>query len=387
MHRTGRVWLATLAVISVTSAAVAQPQPAAEPRAASAFTWSPTGHVQFDLRSFAHWDLEAGLPRVQRRELELRRARVGFDASWRQLRTEFSVDPFDEDGSWLKDARLELRPRRVLRLHAGHFKLPGGREYATSTRRLGFLERSSLSESLAAGRDLGGQIEWRPTGRVQVDLGAFAGDGTGREDRAGGTLAGRVALEPARDTDLGAYFSLGRTRAGLDTDAPNGINGRTAASFRFFDRLYVEGRRLRIGADVQWSPRRWRVNGEVLRFTDERRRQAADFSDLPTLVAHAAAMSLKWESRRLSVGGRYEWTAFDDTGPDDEFDSVRPRASNVRARSVMAATLTGGWQFASWLTVLGELSSERFGEPRSAPVVGRQGPYLTAALRMQVALP
>jgi phosphate-selective porin len=384
----GQVGLVGCLVLVFASSAAAQASAQTAERAREgAFTWTPTGHVQFDLRSFADWDLPAETARLQRSDLEVRRARVGFDASWRQMRFEFSVDPLDEDGTWLKDARVEMRPSRWLRVHGGQFKLPGGREYATSTRRLGFLERSPLSESLAAGRDLGAQVELRPPGPAQFELGLFAGDGWGRQDRSNVTFAGRGSVEPRRRVDLGGYFSIGRTRAGLDSDPANGINGRSPASFRFFDRLYVQGRRTRLGVDAQWVVGDWRVNGEAMRLRDERRQQAANFSDLPDLVADAATISLRWQPGRPELGVRYDWLAFDDAGPETGVESVRPRAADLRPRASHGITVTGGWQLAPWLRVIADVSRERYTDPRTAPMAGRAGPYITLAARLQIERP
>lgn len=375
-----------LAVISTPGAATAQ-GPSTEPGASARLSWTPTGHLQLDSRSFADWDLVGSEPRLQREAFEVRRARLGLDLSWRAWRGELSVDPLDEDGTWLKDARAEVRPARWLRVHGGQFKLPGGREYGTSTRRLGFLERSMLSESLAAGRDLGGLVELRPGRGVQAEIGLFAGDGRGREERAGLTSAARIGWQARRRLDLGGSLSIGRVRAGADADATNGINGRSTTSYRFFDRLYVHGRRTRVGADLEWRPRRWQVNVEAMRLTEQRRGQAASFEDLPALAARAATASVRWQPERHDVGVRVEWMAFDDVGPDTGAASVRPRAADVRARASRAVTVSAGRQLAQWLRVLGELASEHYSDARTAPTPGRTGPYLVAGVRLQVELP
>ena len=187
----------------------------------------------------ADWDVEGTPDRVQRSTFEVRRIRLGFDTSWHGLDTEFSVDPLDGDGYWLKDARVDWRSARWMRVRGGQFKLPGGREYATTTRRLGFLERSPLSESLAAGRDVGAEVNLRPSRTIETELGLFAGDGAGRDDRAGLTAAGRASFEPIKHLDLGGYFSIGQLRPALDAEPATGVNGRSTSSFRFFDRLLI----------------------------------------------------------------------------------------------------------------------------------------------------
>ena len=58
---------------------------------------------------------------------------------------EFTVDPMDDfDDTLIKDAYIQIRFTRAVRLRGGQFKLPGSREYGTSARSLDFLERSAF---------------------------------------------------------------------------------------------------------------------------------------------------------------------------------------------------------------------------------------------------
>ena len=50
-------------------------------------------------------------------------------------------------------------------------------------------------------------------------------------------------------------------------------------------------------------------------------------------------------------------------------------------------TVSGGWRVSRWLGVLGEVAVERYFEERSAPVIGRRGPYVMCGVRLQVELP
>jgi phosphate-selective porin len=374
------------AALGVHGATAARAQTAPEPPSGDdgRFEWSTEAYVQLDVRSFSDWDLASGSSRLQHGEAELRRLRVGVEGSWREASFELSADPFDEDGVFIKDARVDLRLRDWARLRGGHFKLPGGREYATSSRRLGFLERSALSESLSAGRDLGGLLDLRLGAKVRLDLGLFAGDGLGRQDRAGLTSAGRVSFNPFGKMDLGASASLSGVAGVADSDQENSINGWSSTGYRLFDRLYVQGRRTRTGADAQWIAGPWRLNAEVLRLREQRSEQAADYTDLPDLVANAVTVSARFDPGRPQLGLRYERLSFDDVGPATEMSGVRPRVSDVRPRGVEGLTLCAGWRLLRWLLVVGETSAEWYSEPRSAPSPGREGPYLTFGARLQV---
>ncbi len=382
-----RMRCTTALLLALAAAAPALAQTADEADDTRTLQVTPSGHVQLDARSFPDWGEATESPRLGFTTWAVRRLRVGGDARWRGLRMELTVDPFDDDGLWVKDARLEVRPRPWLRLHAGQFKLPAGREYESSTRRLGFLERSVLSDSLAAARDLGAMVELRGPRRITFSVGAFAGDGLGREDRSGATTAARVEWTPLKDLSVALYGSAGRTSAGADDDPANGINARSSSGFRFFDRLYVQGTRTRAGGDVRWSPGRWRFDAEVLRFGDERAGQSSGYTDLPSLRGVGAVASVRWSGRRPSAGLRVERTSLDDTGTATGTGSTRPRATDVRARGITAMTASTGWTVSPWLRLLGDTTTEWFHESTTAPSPGRRGPYVSLGLRLQLELP
>ena len=381
-------------------AAAAAQENAADPQA---FSLAPVGYVQFDVRTFPDWEVTPGSGRLDRDSVEVRRLRAGLDGRWKKLSFEFSVDPLDEDDTFVKDAFIDLRLSGRQRIRGGQFKLPGSREYGISARRGEFLERSALASQLAAGRDVGLMFAGR-RGNVAYEAGVFAGDGQGRRDRAGTTAAARVGWEPLAGLEVGAYGSVGETTA-VDTDAENGLDGRAPSGYRFFDGLYVQGRRLRFGGDVEWTEGPWRIAAEALRVTDERREQGVDFDDLPSVVGNSVTVT---GSRRFGrprdaaadpstlgrtarwpwqVALRFEHVAFDDDGPRTGRDSVRPRASDVRARGLDAFTGGLSYQATRWLRLTGEAGVERYADARSAPDPGRAGNYFTAGLRLQFEFP
>jgi len=239
------------------------------------FEFTPSGYVQFDWRGYPGWDVPTDTGRLNRDTFEVRRLRLGVDGRWRRLSYEVSIDPQDDsDGVSVKDAYGQFRFSRAVRLRVGQFKLPGGLEYGTSARTADFMERAAFADVAAAGRDLGGMV-LGDVGRFGYEAGVFVGDGNGRVSRAETTGAGRVQFAAGRDLELGGYVSAGRTEA-VDEDAPQGIVGRAASGYRFFDQVYVNGWRMRTGGDVAWAPGSWRVAGEYMRATDERTEQGLD---------------------------------------------------------------------------------------------------------------
>jgi hypothetical protein len=190
---------------------------------------------------------------------------------------------------------------------------------------------------------------------------------------------------------------VGRTSA-HDSEPANGLGGRTPSGYRFFERLYVQGRRQRVGVDAAFTPRSWTIAAEGLYVTDQRLGQGLDFEDLPSVVTEGWRVSVnrtfgrrrgdaRVRVREVDLGLRFDRLAFDDSAAATGRDSVRLRATDVRERS--ADTLTAGvsWRPTRWGRVLANASLERYGDSRSAPEAGKASPYITFATRFQIELP
>lgn len=389
--------VALIAVIGAHASPAWGQQADAARNADRALEIAPRGYMQLDWRGFPDWTVTPGTGRLTYDTIEVRRARVGVDGRVRRVSFEVTVDPQDEDdGTLLKDAYAQMRFTRAIRLRVGQFKIPGGREYQTSARSLDFMERSALSTSVTPGRDLGAMLTGEIGRKLDYQVGLFAGDGRGRGSRAGRTSAGRVEWRVVPDLEIAGTFSEGRTRA-VDADPANGLVGRAPSGYRFFERVYVQGERIRVGADVEWSPRSWRFVAELIRANDEREGQGLDFEDLPSIVATGwSAAVVKQIGRRRGqarsrlrewdLGLRYDQLAFDDAGPETSSNSVRPRATDVRPRAARALTGSLSWAPTRWGRMIGNAGFERYTEPRTAPEPGRRG-YWTLGMRLQLEIP
>jgi phosphate-selective porin len=390
------LFLPLVVLLTVSGPATAQQPQAEAVQERRAFQVNPRGYVQFDWRGYPDWPVEPGGGRLEFNTFEVRRARIGLDGRWRRMSFEVTLDPQDvDDDTVIKDAYGQFRFSRALRVRVGQFKLPGGREYLTSARTIDFMERSALSSSAEAGRDLGGMLTGEIGKQLEYQVGLFAGDGRGRASRADVTTAGRLTWSPATDLEIGTSASLGRTSAD-ETEPGNGLGGRTPSGYRFFDRLYVHGRRQRFEADAVFTPRGWTVAAEAVHAADQRLEQGLDFDDLPSVVATGWSLAVNrrlWRRpggssvREIDVGLRFDWLSFDDSAADTGRDSVRLRAADIRSRS--AGTLTAGvsWRPTPWSRVLANASWERYGDVRSAPAPGKASPYVTVGTRFQIELP
>ena len=389
--------LAAVASIAVTASAHAQANET-PPTQNTVFEIAARGYVQFDWRGYPDWPVTPGSGRLSHDTLQVRRARVGVDGRLgRRLSYEVTFDPQDLDDTFVRDAYGRWRFSRVFELQVGQFKVPGSRDYLASARTLDFMERPALAQMASSGRDVGAMV-LGDLGSVDYQIGVFAGDGRGRGSRAKLTSAGRVVWDAFRDVEIGGSASLGRTDA-VDELAANGLDGRTSSGYRFFDRVYVDGRRVRFGGDVEWSPGPWRLTAEGLRVADSRDEQGLEFEDLPSVETIGWSVSLvrqfgrraqgqpRARLREFDLGIRLDGLGFDDTGPDTGRSSTRLRATDIRARAARSATVTASWQPMRWARVLVNGGLDTFTDPRSAPEAGRHGGYWTAGTRFQLELP
>jgi hypothetical protein len=345
----------------------------------------PEAYIQLDWRGYPESPVTPGTGRLEFNTFEVRRMRAGATGQWRGMRFEFTLDPQDIDGTLVKDAYVEFRPGSY-EIRFGQFKPPGSRDYSTSARQTDFLERAALAGSLSAQRDLGTSLHGDIGQHVDYDVGVFAGDNNGAPSRSGLTAAGRLEWEPRGDLILATYGSEGRLSA-VDTDPENGLEGRLSSGYRFFENVYVQGRRTRVGGDVEWSPGPFQFTVETLRVRDERREQGVDLDNLPPLVGVATNVTTRWRfARRQDVVLRYEYLGLEDVGPKTDMASVRPRAADVRARAAQALTFGGSWR-TNWLRLMGNAGVEWFSDPRTAPEAGVNRGYWTLGTRLQLELP
>ena len=360
--------------------------PEEKPKTQPVFELQPEAYVQFDWRGYPDWSVTPGTGRLRFDTFEVRRLRAGVDGQVRGMRFEVTVDPQDIESTPVMDAYAELR-HKGYRFRFGQFKLPGGRDYGTSARNQDLLERTGLGQELSARRDIGAAVHKRFSHRFDYEVGVFAGDSNGANRRAGVTAAGRLEWAPVRRLVFGVYGSEGRLHS-TDSDPENGLEGRLSSGYRFFENVYVQGRRTRVGGDVEWSPGPWQITAEALRARDERQEQGVDLDDLPSVVGVGATVTTRLRfGKRRDVSVRYEYLGYDDVGPETQFASVRPRASDLRARSGRNVTFGASWGVTRWARVMGNAGIEWYSDPRSAPDPGRQGGYWTLGTRMQVELP
>jgi phosphate-selective porin len=182
--------------------------------------------------------------------------------------------------------------------------------------------------------------------------------------------------------------------------------GEGPAGFEFYERHFVNGRRLRFGGDLAWTPGPVGIKGEYLEGREERLGQGSTFDDLPEQVARGWTGSATWlltgeskknriEPRRpfphgvgaIEIGARYEEIRFDDLGPEGGFEGAGNRARNIRPAADRVFTGGLSWWPVYWVRLMGNVVVERYLDPLLAPEPGKRGNYVTLLARVQVALP
>lgn len=300
------------------------------------------------------------------------RRRVGFAGTFaNRVEVDVEGELADDEGPW-RDVFVDARVSRWLRVRAGQFKVPFGRDELTSGADLSFVGRSQLSNALAPGRDIGVMVHGRARARrVTYAAGFFARDGRNarRGDARGAddTWASRVTVRPfpsrkgaapLERLEVGVAATSSRLAEGL-----NGLRGETAGiETTFFEPVFVRGRRLRVGLDAAWQVGALLLTSELARVADERRGQGLRNGDLPALIAHAWYVAGAWSigatrdddalvPRRavfrggagaLELGARIEREVFT-AGSPDATAVIHPRAADIPATSNRVVTLAANW--------------------------------------------
>jgi phosphate-selective porin len=366
------------------------------------FELKMVGYGQLDFRSFPGWQVEESLFRNDR--FDIRRVRVGVEGKWKKLSWDFTyelvgpiqdlvrnLDPTRQEAAELKNLYAEYEFTNAFALRVGHTKPPVSPEFLTSASRTDFVERSMLSNALAPDRDWGVMALGKVAKRLDYSVGVFVGDGNFSDNRSEAMVAARLVLEAAKGLDVGGSFAHSKMEPEPDTGdldpSPKGFLGRSPTFWRFYERKFVEGRRLRWGADAQYFRGPVGLKGEFLQGREQRKRQGSVFQDLPDEVGSGWSATASWvltgekkerslkPKRPLTKGGpglielvaRYESLRFDDTGPSGGFEGAGNRASNLRPAQdrIMWAGLS--WWPSEWMRLQANATFERYLDALLAP--------------------
>jgi phosphate-selective porin len=213
---------------------------------------------------------------------------------------------FHDTSSPWKNIYLETRVLHGVHLQGGQFNMPFGLDQTTSLMDQDFNYHSLAGSFLAPGRGLGVMAygDFFKKNLLAYEVGVFRQDGDNtrsaqlQDVHVAPAFAGRIVVKPfskwqplnfARSMETGFAFSDGELPAGLYS-----LKGQTIPGDAFVQKVYVSGRRQRLGAQLQWRPGSIGVQAEAMRVRDTRLGQGIEDEDLPNLVERAWYVSGTW---------------------------------------------------------------------------------------------
>jgi phosphate-selective porin len=231
----------------------------------------------------------------------LTRARFGFKGYvTSQVKYEVERDmreTFGSDHEWhpWKDNYVDVTLQRFLQVKAGKFKMPYGMEANLPDDRLDFAFKSRSSDLLAPARERGVMAHSKfMSNHLEYKVGVFRYDGEGSDihgqPTAGRTYAASLTGEPIRflkpfpKTLRHIYLGVAATRGDLIT-GQNGIHGTTFSNFTYFDHMFVQGERTRIGTELSWIEGPVDIKAEYMHVSEERKQQGIHGENLPDTIS------------------------------------------------------------------------------------------------------
>jgi phosphate-selective porin OprO/OprP len=341
---------------------------------------------------------------------DLNRARVGIDGRMsRYVEYQVEREIRTTKRPW-RDVFVNVRPLRAFQVQLGRFKMPFSLEQTTGGMDLDFAYRALASTYLAPSRDVGVMAHGNVLkNALKYELGLFreGGDNARVTEQVfpadQRTVAGRIVTRPLtaasdsllRELEVGLAFTAGRVPEGL-----NSLRPETIAGDRLTDRVYVNGVRRRLGAELQWRPGPVSVQGEVIRVSEERRAQGIDNEDLPDAIQHGWYVSGTWlitgEEKKnnidpaepflqgglgaLEIAGRLEAITFGG-GPRNEPAFPGPRARRIADTKDTAWTLGLNWYLNRFIGV--RVNAIRELQERAGPFFPASNRTWSRTLRLQ----
>lgn len=320
-----------------------------------------------------------------------------------------------------KDVFFKWRTLDELQIAVGRFKVPFGLEQNTGKSSTDFAFRSLASSTIAPARDRGVLANGRFFGRgITYELGVFEHDGdNGRLREAqfiqegeeipqpGPSVAGRVTvaiLRPFHVPDALNGLRLGV--AYTTSDLPEGLNSLRGQSVfgtaKFFDRVYVKGRRQRLGGELAWTPGPVGIKGEWMQAREDRDNQGnrdQDLSDFLSTGWYASGTVIVTGENKaddivpdhplfqggigaIELGVRYDELEFS-SAKHDGLAFQNPRSDNLIGAKDKTWTFGVNWFTNKWVRVVLNAIHEEFVDAVETPVNGTTS-YWAGLARLQI---
>jgi phosphate-selective porin len=247
---------------------------------------------------------------ADKNSFRIRRARVRVDGDVRpHVKYEIQVGNgsrslLDADRVQLLDADVGIELRDYLRVKAGQFKAPFGREFLTVSSEMESIERA-LIENLVPNRQIGAMVTsvWDMTDlargvnghRFDYGAGAFNGNGINRDrnDNTDVMVAGRVVVHPNERFSIGANAFTSKDSPAVSSPAV-GLN--------------AVGRRVGLGVDARVEGPRVHAQAEYIQ---------VEFNPEPARLANRTLRGFYVQPGVFLVPQRLEgWVRYEQYDPD-----------------------------------------------------------------------
>ena len=418
-----RILVALLLGTAVTDAANGEDASTGQIPARTAFVnWKMDEHpslrlgiVKLDFKTRIESDERAATPAIglDTSHLAWQHPRVGIEgAISTRVRFEVSRDLGTATRPW-KDVYVEFRPDKRLFVVAGRFKMPFGRDALTGRSDLDFVVRSLAGQNLSPSRDTGVMGRGRFFGHgLEYEVGYFVHDGdfarTASTVGARDSVAARLRVTPMgwSSAAIVRAWQIGLAITESHLDDQLGLRGRSVFDDSvFFNHIFVNGRRQRIGLESSWAHGPVSIAGEYITVAEQRRHMGFSSEDLPAVLARSWYLAGTWtltgERKKgriepdhpLLVGGfgavelvaRVEALRFDDVVyPGTAFGF--PASAKLSGNNDRAVTLGFNWYLNRFLRLQGNTVLEAIADPSRSPAPSTGARFRSAVLRTQFVL-
>jgi phosphate-selective porin len=198
---------------------------------------------------------------------------------------------------------------------------------------------------------------------------------------------------------MGVAATSGRMIPGL-----NSVHGSTFSNFAYFDHMYVEGERTRIGTEFSWKQGPVSIKGEYMHMAEERKHQGIRGENLPDKITRGWYLLGSWtpigamkssgrpKDAFLSAGGfgavelsaRYDIVSFY-SAPGPGLPSRSPRAPTILPNGERTWTFGPTWYLNRYVKIQAHAQRERLTDIERKAVFGIDT-FWTGIIRLQLAM-
>jgi len=353
---------------------------------------------------------------------KLRTLRIGLKGKltkhfdWEVEREIGQTEDQIEFGDW-KDVNVEWNTFDKVRIRGGRFKVPFGLEATTGISELEFAYRALASTQIAPSRDRGVMVSG-DLGHFNYEAGIFDDDGDNAESNepqfvaegedlanVGPSYAARVTGDLLRVLPVGHLKSANFGVAYTISDVPEGLNslrGETVWGKKFFDRVYVKGRRQRLGTQFDWSHGPGSIKAEWMQAREERNEQSNRDQDLSDFISEGWYVTGTWfltgEKKdnnvkvkspllkggpgAIELAARIEQLRFRSAGTTGTA-FTNPRSDHQVPNSDTVFTIGVNWTTTRWTRVIVDAIHEDLEDPNRAPNTGTTS-YWSGLVRLNI---